>query len=131
MQHGKDNFQRALAGLFLNINRDSAPVVRNPDNISLFDDHFDMGAISGKRFVDGVIHNFIDQMMQAGGGSRSDIHTGPFSYRFQAFQHLNLRCIVFFCHFLGQFIDFRHFVLRSSSIWFMRFDKVLDVLCER
>ena len=36
----------------------------------------------------------VNQMVQAGGGRGADIHAGPLPDGFQAFQHLNFRCVV-------------------------------------
>ena len=61
----KHNLQSAFSRLFLNIHRDTAPVVRDPDNVSRLYNHVDVGAVTGKRLVDGVVDNFIYKMMQA------------------------------------------------------------------
>ena len=67
VQHRKDDFQRALSGLFLNIYGNAASVVGDADDVPRFDAHFNMGAVSGQRLVDGVVDNLIDQVMQTGG----------------------------------------------------------------
>ena len=62
------------------------------------DGHFIPEAVGG--LVDGVIHDFPEEMMQTAGGSGTDIHTGPHTDGFQTFQYLNvpsgigLRCHV-------------------------------------
>ena len=50
---------------------------------------------AGKGFIDGVVHNFIDQMVQTGLGGGTDIHTRTLANRLQAFQNLNLRAVIF------------------------------------
>ena len=52
--------------------------------------HINFVAIPGQRFVDTIIHDFIDQMMQPFAGSAADIHSRPFPDSFQPFQNLNL-----------------------------------------
>ena len=66
VQHGKDNLKGALSGLLLNIDGDAAAVVGNADDVPRFDDHLDVGAVAGKRLVDGVVHDLVDKMMQTG-----------------------------------------------------------------
>ena len=90
MQYREDDFQCALSGLLLNVHGNTASVVRDTDDISRFYAHFDMGAVSGQSFVDGIIDNFIDQVVQTGGGSGADIHSGALAYGFQTFQNLDL-----------------------------------------
>ena len=58
-----------------------------------------MIAVTGQRLIDGVIHNFIHQMVQTRGGGGADIHTRPLAYGFQTFQNLNLGAAVFLCYF--------------------------------
>ena len=58
-----------------------------------------MLTVSGQRFVNGVVHDLIDEVVQTGGGGRADIHTGSFPHRFQTLQNLNLLRAVFLCYF--------------------------------
>ena len=49
-----------------------------------------MVAVTGQRLVDGVVHDLIDQMVQAAGAGGADIHARALAHRFQAFQDLDL-----------------------------------------
>lgn len=41
-----------------------------------------------KDFIDGIIDDFIYEMVQSPAVCRTDVHTGAFSDRFKAFEHL-------------------------------------------
>ena len=55
----------------------------------------DLVAIAGQRFVDGVVHDLIYQMMQAARACGADVHTGAFAHGLQPFEHLYFTCSVF------------------------------------
>ena len=60
----------------------------------------DRFAISGERFVDTVVHDFIDQMMQTLGTCTADVHAGSFANRFESLKDLYLgRVILTICFF--------------------------------
>ena len=49
-----------------------------------------MGAVAGQSLVDGVVHDLVDQVVQAPRPRGADIHAGTFTDRFQALQDLDL-----------------------------------------
>ena len=59
------------------------------------DDHFDLCAKSSEMFVDRVIENFVNQMMQSAFVRVANKHSRPFANRFQTFELIDLRCVVF------------------------------------
>ena len=65
VQHGVDDLERGAPRLRLNVDGDTAAVIHNSDGVALVDRHFNFRAVARKRFIDGVIHNFIDEVMQA------------------------------------------------------------------
>ncbi len=91
----------------VNAYRDAPTVVPHRDHVVLFNGHFDVGAVAGQRFVDGVVHNFINQMMQTPLGGGADIHTRPLSDGLQPLQNLDLTFVVgrFYFFYL---LDFAH-----------------------
>ena len=99
MKHGVNNFQSRTTGLGLDVHRDAASVIGDGDGVPGVNGNGDVLAVPGQCFVNGIVHNFIDQMMQTGRGGGADIHTGALAHRLQAFQHLNLLCTVFLCNF--------------------------------
>ena len=94
VQHGVHHFQSGLAGLGLNVHGDAAAVIHHGDGVALVDGDGDLRAVARQRFVDGVVHDLIHQMVKAGGRSGADIHTGTLSDGFQPFQNLNFRCVI-------------------------------------
>ena len=94
VEDGVHYLQGGLAGLGLDVHGDATAIVHHGDGVPLVDSHQDVGAVAGQCLVDGVVHDLIDQMVQAGGGRGADIHAGPLPDGFQAFQHLNFRCVV-------------------------------------
>ena len=100
VKDGKDHGDSGKAGLVLNAHRDPAAIVSDPDNIPGEDLHLHMGAVPRHDLVNGIVYNFVNQMMKSLGTGRTDIHTGPFSNSLQAFQHLNFIFIILFCYSL-------------------------------
>ena len=103
VKNGKDDLQRGFSRLCLDIHGDSAPVVAHPDYISVF--YYDLYcvAVACQRLVYGVVNYLIYEMVQTRGRGRPDIHSRTFSYSLQAFQHLDLRSVIFLCYFFCKF----------------------------
>ena len=72
----------------------------------------DFSTEAGQSFVDAVIDDLIDEMMEAAFAGVADIHTGSDANRFQTFQNLNLLGSVtgsffrIFCHSVSSWICF-------------------------
>ena len=49
-----------------------------------------MRAVSGKGLIDGIIYNFVDQMMKSSGGCGSNVHAGTLANCLKSFQNLNV-----------------------------------------
>ena len=98
MQNRKYHLQRAHAFLVIDINGNAAPVIHNGNGIIGVDFYGNLVTEPCKRFIHGVIYNFINQMMQTLCAGGADIHTGALSHRLQPFQNLNLICIIFRRH---------------------------------
>ena len=90
VQHGIDDLERGAPRLRLNVDGDTAAVIDNGDGVALVDRHFNFRAVACKRFVNGVIHNFVDEVVQAAHRRRSDVHARALAHRLQSFEHLNL-----------------------------------------
>ena len=54
----------------------------------------DLFAISGKMFVDRIVENFVNEMVQPAFIRVADIHPGTFPDRFQAFELVDLGSVV-------------------------------------
>ena len=120
MEDGIHHFHRGNTHFMVNPHRNATAVVPHGDHIVLFNGHFDMGTVTGQRLVDGVVHDFINQVMQAPLGCGADVHTRPFPHRFQAFQHLYLTFVISGFNFLDIshcfFLAFYGNCRRSSKV---------------
>src|SRR5439155_16356813 len=56
--------------------------------------HVDLIAEAGERFVDRVVDDFVDEMMQPGRPRRSDVHRGTLANRLEALENLDLVGVV-------------------------------------
>ena len=90
VQNGENNFQSTLAGLLLNVYGDAAAVIGDGDDIPLLNANLNVVTEPGQGLIDGVIHNFINQVVQTRGGGGADIHTRPLAHRLQTLQNLDL-----------------------------------------
>ena len=90
VQHGVDDLKRRTARLRLNVDRNAAAVIHNGDGVALVDRHLNFRAVARERLVDGVIHNFVDEVMQAAHRRRADVHARALAHRLQSFEHLDL-----------------------------------------
>ncbi len=87
---------RDLLGLVY-IDRDPAPVVDNGYRIIYMDEDFDAVAVTGERFVYGIINDFIDQVVEAHLARRADIHGRPFTNGLTPFEHRDGSRAVILC----------------------------------
>src|SRR5262245_44106222 len=71
----------------MDVNGNTAAIVDDRDAVIDVNGHFDRIAMTGKRFVDGVIDDFINKMVQTTLASVADIHSWSLVDRFQAFQN--------------------------------------------
>ena len=69
----------------VNVGRDSTTIVTHRNGSIDMNGHFDLSAKSGKVFVDGIIDNFVNQVMQPSLIGIADEHPWPFPDRFEAF----------------------------------------------
>ena len=90
--------RNALSGV--NSCRNPSTVIRDTDDIIRENFNLDFCAVPCQCFINGIVHNLIDQMMQTINTGRADIHTWTDTNRLKTFQDLNLfRTIAFFFHF--------------------------------
>ena len=79
---------------FMHSDRNASAVVLHRAGAVRFKGHFDRGAESGKVFVDGVVHDLVDQVVESSCGDAADIHAGPDPDSFQAFEYLDTAFVV-------------------------------------
>ena len=54
----------------------------------------DLGRIAGQRFVDAIVHDFPQQMMQSAYAGGADVHARTHPNGVQPFQHLDFSSVV-------------------------------------
>ena len=103
--------------------------VRLKHDVVRLDGHFDMVTVAGQRFVDGVVHDLVHQMVQAPRAGGADVHTGALAHSLQALQNLNFAAGVlmvgsgaavfqnFFCHFFLQCLLKQKSVSDQLIVW--------------
>ena len=101
VEDSKDHLQGGTASLGLDVHGDTAAVVGNGDGIAGIDGHGDIGAVARQGLVDGVIHNFVHQVMKSRLTGRADVHARALAHRLQALQDLDLRAAVLVLHLGG------------------------------
>ena len=103
MQNGIHNRHSRQPCLVLHADRHAAAVILHADDVAGQDAHIDAVAIACKRFVDGVIYDFVNKVVQAARTGGADIHARALADGFQTFKDLYLIRIVIRIHM-------RHFV---------------------
>jgi hypothetical protein len=64
----------------------------------------DVGGMTGHRFIDRLVDNFVHEMVQARRARRADVHTWSLPDCFESFKDLNVFSAVLFgglCHVAG------------------------------
>ncbi len=89
VEHGHGDLEAGFLLGLVDIDRDTTAVVHNGDGVVRVDRQLDLRAETCQRFVDGVVYHLVHEMMQAPGGSRTDVHAWPLPNRIESFQYLN------------------------------------------
>jgi hypothetical protein len=76
------------------VDGDAAPVVLDLDGIVGVNDHRYAIGKTGERFIDGVVDDFVDEVMQPSLGRRADVHAWAFPNRLETLQYRDLTCAV-------------------------------------
>ena len=71
------------------VNGNPAAIVDDRDGIVAMDNHIHTGTMSGQRFVDGIVNNFVDEVVQSHLTGGSDVHCRAFADRFEPFQNFD------------------------------------------
>ena len=89
VQDRQHDLRRRLAAGVL-IDRDAAAVVDDRHRPVDVNRDVDLIAEPGERFVDRVVDDLVDEVMQAGGPGRADVHRRPLADRLEPFEDLDL-----------------------------------------
>ena len=107
VQHGHDDLNSGLVLGGVLIHGNTAAIILYANSTISLDGHVNFGGVAGERFVDRVIYDLVDQVVQTALSGRANVHAGALANRFQTFQHGNIgctvfmllfRCILFRCH---------------------------------
>src|SRR5439155_14166467 len=76
VQHGEHHFDGGLLLRLVNVDGNAAAIVDHGDGVVDVDGDFDVLAVAREGFVDRVVDNFVDEMVQAALARVTDIHRG-------------------------------------------------------
>ena len=118
MKNRKNNLNCGLALCGVHVDRNAAPVILNRERAIGIDENVDVGAVSRKSLINGVVDHLVNQMVVATLARVADIHCRTLADSLHALQNLNVGGIVVgrlcgvlnsvFCGLRGIF--FRHFI---------------------
>ena len=91
-QHQLDGWHFELR---MHVDGNAAPVVPHRNRTVDMDGHFNFRAVTGEMFIDRVIENFENHVMQAALIRVPNIHSGAFANGLEALQFVDLRGIIF------------------------------------
>ena len=86
VEHGEHHLGGGLLLLGHRVDRDAAAVVRDGDGVVRMDDDLDLVGLAGQGLVDGVVDDLVDQVMEAAGAGRADVHARPLANGLEALQ---------------------------------------------
>src|SRR5690242_13382010 len=72
------------------INGDPAAIIDDGDGVINVNGDFDLGGVTGKRFVNGIVHDFVDEVMQSHLAIRADVHGGAQAHGFHTLKDFNV-----------------------------------------
>ena len=76
VQHGHDNLNGGLVLGGVLIHGNTAAVILYANSTISLDGHVNFGGVAGERFVDRVIYNLVDQVVQTALSGRANVHAG-------------------------------------------------------
>ncbi len=86
VQHREHDLGRRALLLLVHAHGNAAAVVGDRDGVVGVDRDLDVIALAGECLVDGVVHDLVDEVMQAAHACRADVHAGPLAHRLQALE---------------------------------------------
>ena len=114
VQYGQNDLDCWFLFNWVHINGNPSTVVAYPYRSLFGDRDIYVVAVAGKSLIDRIVDYFIDQVVQAPGASRTDIHTRSFSDRFKPFEDLDIAGIIF--SFFFRHIKFLPFRVSSTEM---------------
>jgi hypothetical protein len=86
VQRGEHDLDRGPALHRVHVDRDAAAVVHHPHPAVGLQGDLDPGGVAGHRLVDGVVHDLLDEVVQASFAGRADVHARPLAHGVETFQ---------------------------------------------
>ena len=76
--------------VLVHIRGNTAPVIDHRHRVVDMDLHMNLSAVSRQSFINGIVDNFVNQVVKSIQACRADIHRGALPHRLETFQNLNL-----------------------------------------
>jgi hypothetical protein len=73
----------------MRVNWNATPIIDDGDTAILVNDDRNFRAAAADRLINGVVHDLIDEVMQALGTGGPDVHRRPFSNWIEALENLD------------------------------------------
>ncbi len=89
-QHHLDGRHPLAVGQIHHVHGNAAAVVDHGNRIVDVDDDFNSLGVAGQSLVDGIIHDLVDEVVQAHFPGRTDIHGRAQANRLEAFQDFDV-----------------------------------------
>jgi hypothetical protein len=86
VERGEHELDARQAGILVDVDRDAAAVVADADRAVDVDGDLDLGAVAREMFVDGVVEDLGNAVVQGAFVGAADIHAGLLADRLQALQ---------------------------------------------
>ena len=118
VEDGEHHRHGGQACFVLHAHGDAPAVVGDVHHVARQQPHVNLVAEAGQGLVNGVVHNLVDQVVQAPGPGGANIHAGALAHGLQAFQHLDLVAVVglFGFRHIRHFVDFQARTLLFGNV---------------
>ena len=90
VQRRHDRLEGGAPGRRVHVDGDAAPVVPDGDGAVGVDADGYAVAVAGHGLVDGVVDDFVDEMVEPALVGAADVHAGPAAHRLEALEHLDV-----------------------------------------
>ena len=94
VQHGQRELDARHLLRRMHVDRNAAAVVLDGDRVVVVDRDANVVRVAGERFVDRVVDDLVDEVMQSALGRRADVHAGAFANRLESLENLDLPSVV-------------------------------------
>src|SRR5579875_173383 len=105
VQHGHHDLDAGLAHLGDGIDGNTAAVIADRNAAVGVQHHVDLLCEAGEGFIDAIVHDLEDQVMETPASGAADVHPGALAYTLQTFEDLDLLRVV--CWLVRQAADLR------------------------